>query len=183
MIRRTLVSLAAAAFVLAGCSDRSQAPLAPATPSAPAHVLTESIDVSNLLQFITLPDLSGTRHAEKYIRASQGGYVELNGFRVDIPAGALPRDTTVTIDLPTDALLAKRLLAEFGPHGVQFNTPVTLTFPLTGVLLTGGPFEVARWEGDHWVGLSSWVSLDGTRVYGTTPHFSAYGTKYIMAGG
>jgi hypothetical protein len=183
MIRRTLVSMAAAAaFVLAGCSDHSQAPLAPVAPAPPAHDLV-GIDVNGLLQFIGLPDLSGTRHAQKYIRASQGGYVELNGFRVDIPPGALPRDTTVTIDLPGDALLAKRVVAEFGPHGVQFNTPVTLSFPLTGVLLTGGPFEVARWEGDHWVGLGGWVSLDGTRLYGTTPHFSTYGGKYIMAGG
>ena len=179
-IRRTLVSMAAAAFVLAGCSDRSQAPLAP-TP--PAHALAGTIDVSGLLQFIGTPDLGGTRHAEKYIHASQGGYVQLNGFRVDIPAGALPNDTTVTIDLPSDAVLAKRVMAEFGPHGVQFNTPVTLSFPLTGVLLGGGPFGVARWETDHWVALGSWVSADGTRLYGTTPHFSYYGGKYIMAGG
>lgn len=181
MIRRTLgLMAAAAALVLAGCSDRAQAPLA---PTAPAPALSGSIDVSGLLQFIGTPDLSGTRHAQKYIRASEGGFVELNGFRVDIPAGALPNDTTVTIDLPSDLVLAKRVMAEFGPHGVQFNTPVTLSFPLTGVLLNGGPFGVARWEGDHWVQLGGWTSADGTRLYGTTPHFSYYGGKYIMAGG
>ncbi len=185
MIRRTLVSMAAAAFVLAGCSDRAQAPLAPevpATPAAPSNALL-GLDLNGLMQFISLPDLLAPRHAEKYIRAADGGFVELNGFRVDIPAGALPRDTTVTIDLPTDLLLAKRVVAEFGPHGVQFNTPVTLGFPLTGVLLTGSPFQVVRWEDDHWVGLGGWLSADGSRIYGTTPHFSAYGTKYIMAGG
>jgi hypothetical protein len=182
-IRRTLVSLAAAAFVLAGCSDRAQAPLAPAVPAAPAHALAGSIDVSGLLQFIGTPSLSGTRHAEKHIVASAGGFVELNGFRVDIPAGALPNDTTVTLDLPGDAVLAKRVMAEFGPHGVQFNTPVTLTFPLTGVLLGSGPIGVARWEDDHWVNLGGSISADGTRLTGTTPHFSYYGGKYIMAGG
>ena len=183
MIRRTLVSLAAAAFVLAGCSDRSLAPLAPATPGAPAHALAGSIDVNGLLQFVGTPSLSGTRHAEKFIRASEGGFVELNGFRADIPAGALPYDATVTIDLPGDPVLAKRVMAEFGPHGVQFNTPVTLSFPLTGVVLGGGPIEVARWEGGQWVGLGGTVSADGTRLSGTTPHFSYYGGKYIMAGG
>jgi hypothetical protein len=181
MIRRTLgLMAAAAALVLAGCSERAQAPLAPTAPTA---VLSGTIDVNGLLQFVGTPNLSGARHAEKYIHASEGGYVELNGFRVDIPAGALPCDTTVTIDLPNDAVLAKRVMAEFGPHGVQFNTPVTLSFPLTGVLLNGGPFGVARWEGDHWVQLGGWVSADGTRLYGTTPHFSYYGGKYIMAGG
>ncbi|HET7228600.1 MAG TPA: hypothetical protein VFJ16_01225 [Longimicrobium sp.] len=179
-IRRTLVSLAAVALVLAGCTEASQAPLAPA---APARLLSGGIDVSGLLQFVGAPSLSGTRHAEKYIVASQGGFVELNGFRVDIPAGALPYSTTVTIDLPSDPLLAKRVMAEFGPHGIQFNQPVTLSFPLTNVLLSGGPFEVARWENGQWVGLGGWVSGDGTRLYGTTPHFSAYGGKYIMAGG
>jgi len=171
---------AAAVLVLAGCSDLSQAPLAPA---APARALAGSIDVAGLLQFAGTPDLAGTRHAQKRITAAQGGYVELNGFRVDIPAGALPADTTVTIDLPGDAVLAKRVVAEFGPHGVQFNAPVTLSFPLTGVLLNGGPFEVARWEGDHWAGLGGSITAGGTRLTGTTPHFSTYGGKYIMAGG
>ena len=172
--------MAAAALALAGCSDRSSSPLAP--PAAPAYALGGSIDVSGLLQFVGAPNLTGTRHAEKRIVASQGGFVELNGFRVDIPAGALPQDTTVTIDLPADALLAKRVLAEFGPHGVQFNQPVTLSFPLTGVSL-GGPVQVAWWDGGQWVGMGGSVNALGTRLTGTTPHFSYYGGKYIMAGG
>jgi hypothetical protein len=179
--------MAAAAFVLAGCSDRAQAPLAPevrTAPAAPSHLL--GVDVNGLLQFIGPPNLLAPRHAEKYIRAADGGFVELNGFRVDIPAGALPNDTTVTLDLPTDLALAKRLVAEFGPHGVQFNTPVTLSFPLAGVLMNGSPFQVVRWEDDHWVGLGGWLSADGSRIYGTTPHFSTYGgreKKDVMGGG
>ena len=172
--------LAAAALAVAACSDRSSSPLAPS--AAPSYALGGSIDVSGLLTYAGTPDLTGTRHAEKRIVASQGGFVELNGFRVDIPAGALPRDTTVTIDLPTDAVLAKRVLAEFGPHGVQFSQPVTLTFPLVGVSL-GGPVEVARWEDGQWVGLGGSVNALGTRLTGTTPHFSYYGGKYILAGG
>jgi hypothetical protein len=179
-IRRTVVTLAAAALVLAGCTEASQAPLAPA---APARVVGGGIDVSGLLQFAGAPNLGGTRHAEKLIHAAAGGFVELNGFRVDIPAGALPYDATVTIDLPSDAVRAKRVMAEFGPHGIEFNHPVTLSFPLTNVLLNGGPIEVARWEGDEWVGLGGWTSAGGTRLNGTTPHFSYYGGKYIMAGG
>ncbi|HEX9938032.1 MAG TPA: hypothetical protein VGB15_12950 [Longimicrobium sp.] len=178
-IRHTFVSLAVAAFVLAGCSEASQAPLA---PTAPAHALGGAIDVSGLLTFSGTPNLTAPRHAEKFIVASEGGFVELQGFRVDIPAGALPYSTTVTIDLPGDAVLAKRVVAEFGPHGIQFNQPVTLSFPLTGVLV-GGPVEVARWENGQWVGLGGWLGAGGTRLYGTTPHFSYYGGKYLLAGG
>lgn len=174
---RRILALAAAACALAGCTDRSVAPLSP--PAAPAR--TVGVDLSGLLQFIGIPDLTAPRHAEKLINAATGGYVELNGFRVDIPAGALSTNTTITIDLPSDPVLAKRVMADFGPEGLQFNTPVTLSFPLTNVLLSGAPIQVSRWETDHWVGLGGWVA--GTRLYGTTPHFSRYGGTTIMAGG
>ena len=183
---RILIAAALAALALAGCSDGAQSPLAPApppaaAPSAPVRTLG-GIDVSGLLLYVGVPNLLTPRHAEKHIIASQGGFVELNGFRVDIPAGALSQNTTVTIDLPNDPVLAKRVFAEFGPHGTQFNTPVTLTFPIVGVLLSG-PAEVARWEDDHWVGIGGSVNLLGTKLTGTTPHFSYYGGKYVLAGG
>ena len=178
-LRRTLAALAAAACVMAGCSDRSQAPLAPPADAA----RTVGVDLPGLLQFIGIPNLTQPRHAEKLIHAADGGFVEVQGFRVDIPAGALPYDATITIDLPGDLLLAKRVVADFGPEGMVFNQPVTLSFPLTGVLLNGDPIQVSRWETDHWVGLGGWLSGGGTRLNGTTPHFSRYGGTYIMAGG
>jgi hypothetical protein len=179
--RRSLALAAAALFALAGCSDVSQPVLA--TPGQSVSVLGNSIDLNGVLKFAALPDLSGTRHAEKYIVASEGGFVELNGFRVDIPAGALSQNTTITIDLPTDNVLGKRLIAEFGPHGTQFSTPVTLSFPLTGVLLSGDPIEVARWENNAWTSLGGSVNLLGTVLSSTTPHFSTYGGKVVLAGG
>ena len=180
--RRPLALAAALLFAaLAGCSDLEQPTLA--TPAPAETVLGNSISLTGVLTFIGSPDVSGTRTASKRIIASQGGFVELNGFRVDIPAGALPADTTVTINLPTDNVLGKRLVADFEPHGVQFSTPVTLTFPLTGVLLLGGPIEVARWENGGWTSLGGSVNLLGTQLTGQTPHFSMYGGKYVLAGG
>ena len=181
---RSLTLLAAALFALGGCTESAEAPLAPTPDAPPSEVLSGTLDLTGVLMFVGLPDLSGTRHASKRIIASQGGFVELNGFRVDIPAGALPADTTVTIDLPTDNVLGKRVIAEFGPHGVQFNTPVTLTFPLGGVLLNGGSVEVARWENGGWTSLGGTVTgLLFPKLQSTTPHFSTYAGKYIMAGG
>ena len=179
---RSLLSVAAAALALAGCSDRPETPLSPAH-AAPSAVLSTSIDLTGVLEFATVPDLSGRRSVSKLIRASEGGSVGLYGFRVDIPAGALPQDTVVTIDLPRDELLGKRVIAEFGPHGVQFNQPVTLTFPLEGVLWLGEPIEVGRWENGAWTPLGGTVAPDGKSLSGTTPHFSAYGAKLVAAGG
>ncbi len=157
MNRRFLLPLFAVLFALAGCSDRAASPLSP-EPAAPAALLgldpvlspvtsllgVEPVSLDGVLQFVTLPNLAGTRSVSKRIRASTGGYVELEGFRVDIPAGALPQDTVVTINLPADPVLGKRVIAEFLPHGVQFNTPVTLSFPLQGVALPlFGGIEVA----------------------------------------
>lgn len=176
------IALAVALLVaLAGCSDRSQPTLS--APASPDALLRSGISLAGVLQFVSLPNLTGTRSASKRILAAQGGFVELNGFRVDIPPGALPADTTVTITLPGDNLLGKRLIAEFEPHGVQFNTPVTLTFPLVGVLWLGGAIEVARWENGAWTSLGGDVDLLRTRLTGQTPRFSAYGGKYILAGG
>lgn len=179
--RRTLALAAAALIALAGCSDASQPTLA--VPEQKSEALGGLIDLNGVLQFVGLPNLSGTRHAEKYIVASEGGFVQLNGFRVDIPAGALSQNTTVTIDLPTDNVLGKRVIAEFGPHGTQFNTPVKLSFPLTGVLLLGQSVEVARWENGAWTSLGGSVNLLGTVLSSTTPHFSTYGGKIVLAGG
>lgn len=178
--RRPAVLAALMLLALSGCSETSQPTLS--APHGGSATLGLDISLTGVLQFSTLPSLSGTRHASKRIVASQGGFVELNGFRVDIPANALPADTVVTIDLPTDSLLGGRLLAEFGPHGIQFSTPVTLTFPLTGVLWSGD-IEVARWEDGGWTSLGGSVNLLGTKLTGQTPHFSAYGGKYVLAGG
>jgi hypothetical protein len=180
--RRPLALAFALLFAaLPGCSDLVQPTLS--TPASSESVLGSSISLNGVLTFVGMPDLSGTRSASKRIIASQGGFVELNGFRVDIPAGALPSDTTVTINLPTDNVLGKRLIADFEPHGVQFSTPVTLTFPLTGVNLSGGAIEVGRWENGAWTSLGGSVNLLGTKLTGQTPHFSTYGGKYVLAGG
>lgn len=181
MMHRFASVLAVLLFAAAGCSDLARHPVAPEGPAA--ALLASEIDLDGVLEFAELPDLSTSRHAEKYIRASEGGFVELHGFRVDIPAGALPADTLVTIDLPSDDVLGKRVIAEFGPHGVQFNEAVTLSVPLEGVRVpSGSGVEVARWENDAWTSLGGTVSADGARLFSTTPHFSTYG-GHVMAGG
>jgi hypothetical protein len=181
---RNRLAILLAAALSAACAEPGATPVAPTPPlAASPALLSGAIDLTGVLSFVSLPDLLAPRHAEKVIRAAEGGFVELNGFRVDIPAGALAEDTRVTIDLPSDGLLARRLIADFGPEGTTFTTPVTLSFPLSGVSLNGGPIEVARWENGGWTSLGGWVTPDGARLQGRTPHFSEYGGKYVLAGG
>jgi hypothetical protein len=150
---------------------------------SPAANVVLGIDLTGVLTFVEQPDPARALHASRYIRAAEGGTVELNGFRVDIPAGALPADTLVTIDLPSDPVLGRRLLAEFGPHAVPFAVPVTLTFPLEGVALTGAAVEVARWEGGAWRSLGGTVDPLARTLSSTTSSFSSYSGKYVLAGG
>jgi hypothetical protein len=178
---RPLALAAACALALAACADPTH-PTAAADARA-AAVLGGTISLNGVLQFAGAPSLTEPRSASRRILAAEGGFVELHGFRVDIPAGALPADTTVTIRLPTDNVLAKRVLADFEPHGVQFSTPATLSFPLTGVVLTGDPIEVARWENGAWTSLGGSVDALGTTLSSTTSSFSTYSGKYVLAGG
>ena len=67
-----------------------------------------------------------------------GGVVEAPGIRLVVPAGAVPDGTTVTVDrsapsdlppavgFPADSLVASTLF-DFGPDGLTFATPATLT--------------------------------------------------------
>lgn len=180
-LRRISVAAAALLVLAAGC-DRAPHPTLPAD-AAPAAVLGNTLSLVGVLQFSGAPSLTQPRSASKYILAAEGGFVELHGFRVDIPAGALPADTLVTLSLPTDQVLAKRVLAEFSPHGIQFSTPVTLTFPLAGVSLSGDAIEVARWENGAWTSLGGTVDTVANTLSSTTPSFSTYSGKYVLAGG
>jgi hypothetical protein len=184
MFRRLAFSLVAVLPLFAACADHPVAPVAPTESQASAFIASGGIQLDGVLEFAVLPDLTRNRRAAKYIRASEGGFVELNGFRVDIPAGALPADTLVTIDLPTDLLHGRRVMAEFGPHGIQFNTPVRISFPLTGVLLGGERLEVGRWENGAWTSLGGSITPDGRALFSATPHFSVYSArKDVVAGG
>lgn len=184
MFRRLALSLVVLLPLLSACAEHPVAPVLTPGSQPNALVAVGGIDLNGVLEFASLPDLTTGRHASKYIRAAEGGFVELNGFRVEIPAGALPADTLVTIDLPSDPVYGQRVMAEFGPHGIQFNAPVTISFPLTGVLLGGERLEVGRWENGGWTSLGGTVSADGRSLFSTTPHFSTYaGRKDVFAGG
>jgi len=160
-----------------GETSSFQAGLLPPLPIVDDLLGWLSIDTDGLLQF-QLPPLTLKRSTGKLIRAAEGGFVELNGFRVDIPAGALSSDTYITINLPKKLPEALFVMADFGPTGTTFQLPVQVSMPLEGVSLLGidlGSLHVSHWDGSQWVSQGGEVS--GSSLRANTTHFTVYGAR------
>lgn len=114
------------------------------------------------------------------VTAAAGGEVTLeDGAGVNIPAGALAADTTITIEstapsgLP-DADTLTGLAYDFGPDGTTFSAPVTLTLPVSGTP-GDGETAVVSWldESDNtWQDLTTTVS--GGMASAETTHFTTF---------
>jgi hypothetical protein len=126
-------------------------------------------------------EVVGSRYVKQQtVSASEGAIFtvnaaespELNGTRLELPAGALVANTTVTVELGLTSILGAELAAGpsavFGPAGTVFTTDVTLVLPvrelapgddvgIVGLAADGTSFEVD----------ASQVALDATRTRAT----------------
>ncbi|MDP3544321.1 MAG: hypothetical protein Q8T11_17790 [Elusimicrobiota bacterium] len=135
--------------------------------------------------------------ARGVVDTEDGGTVSRRDLAaVDIPAGAVAVDLRVTVSTPAFSLAddsnrrraaedAKLKTAsppvEYGPHGTQFEKPVTLTLPYSPELLTLQNIDEADLQVRYWNrGKSQWEDLESvvdpeTRtVKAKTTHFSLY---------
>lgn len=98
---------------------------------------------------------------------------------VDVPAGALPTDTNITItEIPAPIADSVGKTFEIGPTGTQFAVPVTLSFQYGGFDLAGNApseLEVATIANGAWVALSG-QAIDTTAQIASaqTTHLSPY---------
>jgi hypothetical protein len=182
--RFLLVVLAAA--VHAGCAEPRD-PVAPGL-SAGEAVLTSARggpDLSRLATFRTPPSIT-IAWAKQWIGPA-GGRLEFHGFAIDVPAGAVPRSTQFSIRLPVDTKGAERVVAEFGPHAVDFAVPVTIELPYVGTSVEGsGDAATVLWwntGANDWVDMGASISEDGLRMRTTTGHFSVFGTGLVGRSG
>ena len=120
------------------------------------------------------------------ISAAAGGTVDPgNGIVIEIPAGALASDTTITVaelsksGLPDEANIASRVY-DLGPDGTQFSAPVTLTIDFQGTAPTNATPMIAKLEGGAWKPLSD-SAVNGSAVKATTTSFSVYAVLWIIA--
>lgn len=120
-------------------------------------------------------------HQSVAITAATGGTVKGTGVSLDIPAGALSADTTITLDIKdpsgyagADAIAVN--VFDFGPNGTTFTTPVPLTIDLQGQAVPAGKVaNLAFYDTTK----SAWTVLDGStvangKVTANTTHFTAF---------
>jgi len=119
------------------------------------------------------------------VTAAAGGTVESpsGDAALVIPAGALPEDTEITIKgldgagLPSPADLGGAAY-EFGPDGLQFTVPVTLSLTLADKVPSEKKAVLAVLDGDKWVEVTGSGEKDGV-VSGAVTHFSTYVILFV----
>ncbi len=98
-------------LLYAGCGQKGN-------PTAPNPV-------SSQLKIVTLKqdESSSSNTTSVRICAAEGGEVELNGNRLEIPPGALPADTTITMICPNP----DKAMVQLKPNRLVFLRSVLLT--------------------------------------------------------
>lgn len=179
-IRKLGAALTLALAVLAaGCADAG-APLA-AHQGVPSYSTGGSPDLNALAKFRQSPQIT-IAWAKKWI-GPEGGRLDFLGFAIEVPPGAVDKVTQFSIKLPVEPHAAERVVAEFGPHGKQFNVPVAIELPFSGTTIEGSTTPKIVWWNDAWVDVGGTVTADGQRLRTLTDHFSTYGTTDARGGG
>ena len=112
------------------------------------------------------------------VGAAGGTLTAANGVKIEIPAGALPSDVTITVTevpgaAPPPGATPLGPTFQFGPDGQTFAQPVKVTLPWSG-----GDVPVVIAHLPH--GSTSWTTLtegadhDATHVWGMTTSFSPF---------
>jgi hypothetical protein len=124
---------------------------------------------------------TGTSNGQGTVGASGGKVATSDGtLTVNVPAGALPGDTQITIteiQAPISGSIGKTY--DIGPSGTQFAVPVTLSFAYGDFDLMGADpssLAAATITGGAWVDLDgNAIDTSAKTVSGTTMHLSPYG--------
>lgn len=197
--RRGVVVAATAGLLLGACADGPTGPelggfsnswATVTTPSdttgaqIPDHLTEPESDTTVLAAALPLVprrwpiDRDITRSA--WI-GPEGGVVEIveTHFRLEIPAGALQAVTQITVT----AEAGEFELYQFGPHGIQFDVPVTMSFStesqVTAEALVAEASGIYLDEGGSPAVLEDFPLVrHGFRVSFQTTHFSRYAMAF-----
>lgn len=109
------------------------------------------------------------------VSATYGGTVTNGRVTLEFPAGALDEDTYVTMEMVDRS----NLVVEFGPHGLVFNKPVTITWKLNGTARENRAENTKiKWRNPDTNGLEdiyyNFPADNPNRVRGLIEHFSEY---------
>jgi hypothetical protein len=116
--------------------------------------------------------VSGT--TSKVISAESGGVITNGRITLEFPPFALGEDTEITIAMLSDGTLG----ADLGPHGIQFNKPVTMTMDLQDTNAEGNSDSVDTfwWNSDEdwYEKMPKVTSRTPNKISATLEHFSRY---------
>jgi hypothetical protein len=119
------------------------------------------------------------------VTAAEGGKLEAGAATLNVPAGAVDGDLTVTVAVEAKKGKPdeKNILVDiydFGPDNTQFNKPVELSFDMAGVKanMDEGTVQVAWLDGDKWQTLPTTVK-DGKATAETT-HFTPFTIIFVL---
>ncbi len=203
-MKKLQLIVAMMATVLLGCSDQSN-PAGPGQVSGLASASTiagskkDGVQpVVGDIQLAAMDDAASTDtnivRVSTPIIASVGGTVRLVGAFPDkhgnaisydlsimFPAGALPADTMISISIDKSTFQIDGTVT-FGPHGIVFNTPATLTVMADNIdfvkkndtvnfyYLNNGVMELMPNSWGSFVKKTDWNLVAGAMI----PHFSMY---------
>jgi len=128
-------------------SDQSEPAVGVDRYGYPYVLWTDSRNVAKYVYYAGSTYMAPDLLESELVTASTGRTVgvatptSLDDVSVVIPAGACPYDVTITIGrlLNPQSILSSNVLAfDFGPSGLQFNQPVTVTIPYPAADFSGG---------------------------------------------
>jgi hypothetical protein len=181
MIKKTLILLIGfLAIAVTGCgnggSDNNNSNDNGSLPAGDS-ANTDSLGGPPALEFSSVE--GGT--VSKEMSALAGGTMTAGSVRLEIPAGALPDDTMVTMTILRDTSRSDyTFLGMFEPDGLVLNKPATLVIRLDSVLPLGmdlSLLSVDSSDPDAFIdtGLIADISEDRTEVRILIEHFSGGG--------
>jgi len=138
---------------IAACSSDSDDPATPGQSSTPSTTRVSAKDGG------TVTDATGT-------------------VTLSIPAGALAEDTDITLAVgaATSATIAS--VYDFGPDGLTFLTPATLTIKVDASTVGDKEVAVAIEEGGKFVALAGSTYADGVAT-AKVEHFSKFSVVFV----
>lgn len=128
-------------------SDQSEPVLGVDVYGYPYVLWTDHRNVTKYVYYAGSTFMAPNLVASEAVTASAGGTVGVaspvseGDASVVIPAAACPHDVTITISriLNPQSILSSNVVAfDFGPSGIQFSQPVTLTIPYAAADYSGG---------------------------------------------
>ena len=210
------ILLAAALLLMmlatAGCGSSSTGKVSSTAPSgadttassSPTDTQTTATETAEwVMAAPTVIDVP-TEEVANVVVSAAGGVVEYGPVKVEVPAGAVASDTRIVITRLTEPFQGEPSPADdpnapsalpissfydFGPAGVRFDVPVTVTLPYDAGMGPDGidPEQVAivYWNGERWMAVKGTVNPEARTVSVEVPHFegSAMGVVAAVATG